>query len=114
MSRPESRPTIPISTPLECPTGVPDDIRAEFEHLRGLLGARLHAENCHLLLMLATAWTTWRGAQADVARDGRIVMSGGTAIGHPALAIAHQAYGQIVTLSRELGISPASRKRGTS
>ena len=38
-------------------------------------------------------------------------MSGGTAIQHPALAVADRAQQQIVSLSRELGLTPASRQK---
>ena len=99
-----------MSTTPACPDDVPEEVRFEFERLAKLLGPRVHAEDMHLLLMLATSWVTWRGAQRDVAEQGRVVMSGGAAIGHPSLAIAAQAHTQIVTLSRELGISPRSRK----
>jgi P27 family predicted phage terminase small subunit len=109
MSNPSFRPTIPIATKPECPDDAPAEVRAEFERLTMLLGHRVNAEDMPLLLMLATAWTTWRAAQADVARQGRVVMSGGTACPHPALAIADKAYQQIVTLSRELKITPKTR-----
>jgi len=102
---------LPMHSPPVCPPEVPQDIRAEFDRLAKLLGERLRPEDSDLLLLYAAAWATWRSAQADVARDGRVVMSGGTAIPHPALTVAGQAHQQILALSRELGIGPSQRKR---
>lgn len=103
--------TIPLRTAPPCPPDTPPEVAAEFARVAGLIGERLRPEDEFALLMFATAWTTWRRAQADVARDGAVVMSGGTACPHPALSVAAQAHGQILALAKELGLSPAQRKR---
>jgi P27 family predicted phage terminase small subunit len=66
------------------------------------------------ILMLASSWTTWRRAMAEVHTLGNVVMSGGTAIANPSLAVAHQAHGQILALCKELGLTAKSRKRSKS
>ena len=108
---PRSKRTIPIKQTLPAPCELPPDEAAEYARLAEVLGERLKPEDAYPIAMLATAWVTWRTAQADVARDGRVVMSGGTACPHPALSVAAQAHSQIVQLAKELGLTPASRKK---
>ncbi len=105
------RMTVPMNTGPTCPPDVPQEVRDEFDRLVGLLGVRATSADALALLMLATSWTTWRKATAEVARLGLVVMSGGTAIANPSLAIAAQAHRQIVELCRELGLTPTSRKK---
>jgi P27 family predicted phage terminase small subunit len=100
-----------VSNAPKCPTDAPPEVQTEFARLVAILGDRLRPEDEFALLMFATAWATWRNAQADVARDGRVVMSGGTACPHPALSVAHQAHRELLQLAKELGLSPAQRKR---
>src|SRR3954468_22977529 len=87
------------------------DVRAEFTRILSMLTTRLRPEDEYAVTMLATAWVTWRKAQADVEVQGRVVMSGGTAIANPALSVANQAHTQILALARELGLTPAARKK---
>lgn len=83
----------------------------DIEHLRELLGDRVTAEDSYLLEMFAASWATWRQARADVAAQGAVVMSGGTAIAHPALSVASAAQREILALARELTLSPAVRRK---
>jgi|GEM_PF-2265639 len=106
-----TRHTIPLNTGPTCPPEVTDDVREEFVRLAELLGDKATPADSLTLLMLATSYTTWQRATAEVARLGNVVMSGGTAIANPSLAIAHQAHGQILALCRELGLTPASRRK---
>jgi P27 family predicted phage terminase small subunit len=90
---------------------LPKDVATEVRRLVAELGARLRPEDEYAVIMLATAWATWKKAQADVESQGRVVMSGGTAIANPALTVAEKAGREIVTLARELGMTPAARKK---
>jgi P27 family predicted phage terminase small subunit len=96
---------------LEPPAHLPPAVAETFATLAEQIEARLAAEDAIVVEMLATAVVAWRDAQAQVQRDGRVVMSGGTAIPHPALSVAQQAQHQIVTLCRELGLSPSARRK---
>ncbi|MAT71183.1 MAG: phage terminase small subunit P27 family [Planctomycetaceae bacterium] len=96
---------------LKIPTDLPADVRREAQKLVRLLGKRVRPGDEYLLSLLASAWINWRSATADVAEQGRVVMSGGTAIANPSLAVATGAATQIVTLARELGLSPAARRK---
>lgn len=106
-----SRSTIPLPTAPACSPDAPVEVREEFDRLVVLMGGTATAADSLTLMMLATSWTTWRRATAEVARLGNVVSSGGTAIANPSLAIAHQAHGQIIALCRELGLTPASRRK---
>lgn len=103
--------SIPIRTGPSCPPDVPAEVAAEFNRVVQHLGRRAESADAYTILMFATAWTTWRKAQADVAEQGAVVMSGGTPCPHPALAVAHQAHGQLLALAKELGLTAASRKK---
>lgn len=100
-----------MNEPPECPADLPDQVAAHFRDLAELLAARVRPEDRYLLALFANSWQTWTEAQARVAAQGSIVMSGGTAIQHPSLAVAAQAHAQLVQLAKELGLSPAARKR---
>jgi P27 family predicted phage terminase small subunit len=108
MSEPE-RATIPISTKPQCPPDVPPEVSAEFARVVALLGSRAAPSDSDAILMYCTAWCTWRGAQATVAREGRVVSIGGTVAPHPALSIASQAHRELLVLAKELGLTPLSR-----
>jgi phage terminase small subunit len=103
--------TLPIRRPIEPPPGLPPDVAAEFERLAGLLVDTLRPEDSDLLGMYATAIVTWRTARATVAAEGERVMSGGTCIANPSLAIAAQAHREILALAKQLRIGPASASR---
>ena len=96
---------------IACPADTPEDVQTAFDAFVGAMSGRATPGDSHALLMLATSWTTWRKATASVAELGPVVMSGGTAIANPSLAVAHQAHGQILALSRELGLTAASRQK---
>jgi P27 family predicted phage terminase small subunit len=86
-------------------------VRKEFKRLLGLMGDRAASADALAILMLATSWITWRKATAEVARLGLVVMSGGTAIANPHLAVANTAHRQIVELCKELGLTPSARRK---
>jgi len=94
-----------------CPADTPKPVKDEFARLVRLMGDRAIDADELTLLMLATSWITWRDARRQVQQDGTVVMSGGTAIAHPALAVAHQAHTQILALCKELGLTAASRRK---
>lgn len=94
-----------------CPPDVPPEIAAEFDRLLEMMDGRATPADTITLLMLATSWTTWRRATAEIHRLGNVVMSGGMAVPNPSLSIAHQAHGQIVKLAKELCLTAASRKQ---
>jgi P27 family predicted phage terminase small subunit len=96
---------------MNCPADVPEEVAAEFDRIVELMGDRTVEADCLTVLMLAHSWVTWRRAMLEVHRLGNVVMSGGTAIPNPSLGVAHQAHGQIVTLCKELGLTPATRHK---
>ncbi len=107
----QHRVTIPLREMPSCPSDVPQDVKQEFARLLELMGDRAASTDALTLLMLATSWVTWRKATTEVARLGLVVMSGGTAIANPHLAVANQAHRQIVELCKELGLTPNARRK---
>ena len=107
----QHRVTIPLKETPVCPLDATQDVQQEFARLLDLMGDRAASADSLALLMLATSWTTWRKATAEVARLGLVVMSGGCAISNPNLAIAAQAHNQVLTLCRELGLTPSARRK---
>ncbi len=83
-----------------CPPGLSAEVQSEFERLASL--QKLRPEAGDLLAMLAQVWITWRKATATVEAQGEIVMSGGTAISNPSLAVAAQAQRQIMEITKTL------------
>lgn len=94
-----------------CPRDVPPEVKKQFAQLVDLMDGRATKADEVTLLLLATSYVTWRQARVEVARLGNVVMSGGTAIANPSLAIAHQAQQEILALCRELGLTAASRRK---
>ena len=93
------------------PRQLPKSVKAEAKRITDLLGSRLRPEDKYIVAMFAAAWTVWLDATATVAEEGKIVMSGGTAVQHPQIAVAAAAGKEVLALGRELGLSPASRKK---
>lgn len=81
------------------------------ETIRDLIGDRLAAEDRFVVEMLCVAWATWKEARKAVDAQGAVVMSGGTAIPNPNLTVADKAQAQFLQLAKELGLSPAARKK---
>ena len=100
-----------MTTTPTCPSDTPPEVKKEFKRLVSLMDGRATPADSLALLMLAQSWTTWRRATAQVTKFGNVVMSGGTAIANPSLAIAHQAHGQILALCKELGLTATSRRK---
>jgi P27 family predicted phage terminase small subunit len=105
------RATIPMTTAPTCPSDTPPEVKKAFEWITGLLGRHATHADSLALLMLATSWTVWRKACADVNEQGHVVSSGGSAIANPALAVAGTAQAQILALCKECGLTLAARKK---
>lgn len=93
------------------PKHLPAETRKTFREIVEQLGDRLKPEDARTVEMYAVAWETWRKAISDVQKQGAVVMSGGTPVSHPALAVASQAHAQLLQLSDRLGINPAARHK---
>ena len=55
-----------------------------------------------------------RKAVRDIDETGTVVMSGGMAIPNPNITVAERIQGQILAISKEMGLSAALRRRLTS
>lgn len=94
-----------------CPPNVTAEVAAEFDRVIDQLGPGAQASDAYTVLMFADAWVRWRKATADVAAQGAVVMSGGTPCPHPALAVVHQAHGQLLRLAKALRLTVDSRRQ---
>lgn len=65
----------------------------------------------HNLEVFATAYQRWREAQADITKNGIVVMGARQEIKNPACTVANECVRQINTFGAALGLDPAARAR---
>lgn len=94
-----------------CSPELPEGTRNEFARIVSLLGPRATAVDAIALELLASSVALWKRCQADIEKLGPVVMSGGVAVANPAIAVAKEAQGQILAVSRELGLSAEIKRR---
>jgi len=119
---PEGEPQLPVAAASAAP---PEELAgdpialAEWQRLEPLLrGARVLTEGDRAaLLALCQQWSQYRGAQARVLAEGRLVKAGprSTAlVQNPHLPIANKALLLCLRLWTDLGLTPAARTRVTA
>lgn len=103
-----------MTTRPSCSSMLPDAAKVEFERMVDVLGGKAGAVDAVALEMLAANIATWRKAVRDIDETGTVVMSGGMAIPNPNITVAERIQGQILAISKEMGLSAALRRRLTS
>jgi P27 family predicted phage terminase small subunit len=71
----------------------------------------LTATDLHNLEAFCMAYQRWREAQADITKNGIIVMGAKQEIKNPACTVANETMRQMATFGSALGLDPAARAR---
>lgn len=72
----------------------------------------LTSTDLHNLECFASAYGRWRMAEADINKNGIVVMGAmGSEVKNPACTVANEAMRQMATYGGALGLDPASRSR---
>lgn len=100
----------------DAPEHLPELAAAQWDHVAAGLRRMEIAGPVDVAALEAfcLAYARMRDAEAVIAEEGMFTAgSTGQLVAHPAVAIAHQARGQIGTLGAQLGLTPAARLRMT-
>lgn len=71
----------------------------------------LTATDLHNLEAFCMAYQRWREAQADITKNGIIVMGAKQEIKNPACTVSNETMRQMATFGSALGLDPAARAR---
>jgi len=95
------------------PEWLPDLAREAWRKLAPwLVSAKILASSdLHNLEVFCCAYSTWREAVADIAKNGVVVAGANSEIKNPACTAANEATKQMSTYGAALGLDPATRSR---
>ena len=100
----------------DCPEWLDAESRKTWERLSGQLGDRLRPTDANVLARYCQLWVRWMECQRIIESEGMIyairkIGLEDTYRARPEVGIADKLAGQLLSLERELGLTPAARAR---